>query len=67
MLFESEKWCWANLFVAIGAFVDVGVRFHLLFVEGKFRGCYDEFEGPPQVEQTLCSRFFLPHFEVVPD
>ena len=29
-----------------------------LFVEGKFTGCYDEFEGPPQVEQTLCSRFF---------
>ena len=49
----SEKWCWANLFAATGAFVDVGVKFHLLFVERTFRGCYDEFEGPLQTEQIF--------------
>ena len=29
MRFESERGCWTHLFVAIGAPVDVGIRFHL--------------------------------------
>ena len=36
MRFESERGCWTHLFVAIGAPVDVGIRFHLFFVESKF-------------------------------
>ena len=47
--------------------VDAGVRFHLLFVEGTFRGFYDEFEGPPHVEQAICSRLILSQYDIVPD
>ena len=48
ILFVFLPWCWAQAFVAKGAFVDLGAKSQLLFVKGSIWWLRVEFEGLPQ-------------------